>query len=57
MRLLTILLMSALLLSACSGNKEDDLDLWMKERKTSAKGKVDPLPELKKYEPAPYNAD
>lgn len=57
MRLIITLLMSALLLPGCSGNKEDDLDLWMKEHKSKVKGKVEPLPELKKYQPARYNAD
>lgn len=57
MKLLTILLISVLILPGCTGSKEDDLDLWMKERKSKVKGKVEPLPELKKYEPAAYNAD
>lgn len=57
MRLLTILLLSVLMLSGCSGQKEDDLDRWMKERKAQIKGKVEPLPELKKYEAFIYNAD
>lgn len=57
MRLLTILLLSVLMLSGCSGQKEDDLDRWMKERKAQIKGKIEPLPEVKKYEPFTYNAD
>jgi type IV pilus assembly protein PilP len=57
MKLLTILLLSVLMLSACSGHEEDDLDRWMKERKAQIKGKVEPLPEIKKYEPFSYNAD
>ncbi len=57
MRLMIGLVASALVLAACSGNKEDDLDRWMKERKSQVKGKIDPLPELKKYEPFVYNAD
>jgi type IV pilus assembly protein PilP len=57
MRLLTILLLTIGLLSGCSGSKEDDLDVWMKERKAKVKGKIEPLPELKKYEPFSYNAD
>jgi len=57
MRLLTIILVPVLMLSGCSGQKEDDLDRWMKERKTQIKGKVEPLPEVKKYEPFNYNAD
>lgn len=57
MRLIIVLLISFGLLSGCSGSKEDDLDHWMKERKAKVKGKIDPLPELKKYEPFSYNAD
>lgn len=57
MKLLTILLMSILMLSGCSGSKEDDLDQWMKKRKAEVKGKIEPLPELKKYAPFAYNAD
>lgn len=57
MRLLVLLLASTLLLHGCSGNEEDDLDRWMKERKTQVKGKIEPLPELKKYVPFVYNAD
>jgi type IV pilus assembly protein PilP len=57
MRLLTILLVPVLMLSGCSGQKEDDLDRWMKERKAQIKGKIEPLPEVKKYEPFSYNID
>lgn len=57
MRLLIAVLIAAGLLSGCSSSKEDDLDLWMKERKTKVKGKIEPLPELKKYIPFSYNAD
>lgn len=57
MRLLIIILFSVGLLTGCSGHHEDDLDLWMKDRKAKVKGKIAPLPELKKYEPFTYNAD
>jgi type IV pilus assembly protein PilP len=51
------MLLSIFLLTGCSGKQEDDLDRWIKERKMQIKGKVEPLPELKKYEPFSYNAD
>ncbi|MCX7627249.1 MAG: pilus assembly protein PilP [Methylophilaceae bacterium] len=51
------LLASILLTTGCSGAKEDDLDLWMKQRKAQTKGTIEPLPELKKYTPFVYNAD
>lgn len=57
MRLAYSVLIALLLLSGCSGGKEDDLDRWMKEKKTQTKGKIDPLPQLKDYVPFPYNAD
>lgn len=57
MKPLTLLLLSLLILAGCSGEKEDDLDRWMKERKSQVKGKIEPLPELKKYQPFIYNAD
>lgn len=57
MRLLTILLLTAWVVSGCSGGKEDDLDRWMKDRKAQVKGKIEPLPEVKEYSPAGYNAD
>jgi type IV pilus assembly protein PilP len=58
MKLLILMLVSiVLLLTGCSGHQEDDLDRWMKDRKAKVKGRVDPLPELKKYEPFTYNAD
>lgn len=52
-----VLASSALLVTACSGGQEDDLDRWMKERKAQTKGKIEPLPELKEYVPFAYNAD
>lgn len=57
MRILTIILLSFIFLSGCSGSREDDLDRWMKDRKAKVKGKIEPLPELKRYEPFIYNAD
>lgn len=57
MRILTIVLLAFIFLSGCSGSHEDDLDLWMKDRKAKVKGRIEPLPELKKYEPFVYNTD
>jgi type IV pilus assembly protein PilP len=45
-----------LLLSACGPSGHPDLDAWMKEQGKTAKGKLDPLPQIKPYDPFTYNA-
>jgi type IV pilus assembly protein PilP len=47
----------SLLLTACGGEEGDDLDQFMREAGKDMKGKVEPLPEIKPYDPAIYNAD
>jgi type IV pilus assembly protein PilP len=44
------------LLVACSGESHQDLRQWMKEQGQNAKGKIEPLPQVKQYEPFAYNA-
>jgi type IV pilus assembly protein PilP len=46
----------ALLLSACGGESHQDLRAWMAEQGKGAKGKLEPLPQMKPYEPFAYNA-
>lgn len=53
---LTLAVLAALL-AACSGEQGDDLDQYMREAGKDMQGKVDPLPEIKPYVPAVYNAD
>lgn len=44
-------------LTACSGNSTDDLDAWMLQAGQGLAGHVEPLPQVKPYEPMLYNAD
>ena len=46
----------ALALSACGGESHQDLRAWMAEQGKGARGKLDPLPQIKPYEPFAYNA-
>src|SRR5690349_25086325 len=45
-----------LVLAGCSGESHQDLRAWMQEQGKGAKGKLDPLPQIKPYEPFTYNA-
>lgn len=47
----------ALLLAGCGQGEGDDLDKFIRESGNGLKGNVDPLPEVKPYVPAIYNAD
>ena len=44
------------LLAACGGESHSDLRAWMQEQGKGVKGKLDPLPQVKPYEPFAYNA-
>src|SRR5436853_7745345 len=46
----------ALLVAGCGGESHQDLRAWMQEQGKGAKGKLDPLPKMKPYEPFAYNA-
>ena len=54
-RLLAGLALAALL-AGCGGESHQDLRAWMQEQGKGAKGKLDPLPQVKPYEPFTYNA-
>lgn len=45
-----------LLLAGCGGDSYQDLRNWMAEQGKNAKGKLEPLPQMKPYEPFAYNA-
>jgi len=51
----TLFVLVTLLLSACSGGDHDDLRQWMSETSKDVKGKVPELPQVKPYEPVPYD--
>jgi len=52
-----LLILLSLFLSACGGNKADDLDKFMADAARDMRSKVEPLPEVKPYVPVEYNSD
>lgn len=42
-------------LAACSGGDNEDLRQWMNEATKDVKGRIPPLPQVKPYEPVPYD--
>ena len=58
MKRIGILLMvgAAALLAGCGGDSHQDLRAWMAEQGKGQKGRLDPLPQIKPYEPFAYNA-
>jgi type IV pilus assembly protein PilP len=55
MKLIVFILSTGFLLAACSEEFQDIKD-FIKESETGLKGRVEPLPEVKPYEPFAYNA-
>ena len=49
-------LSAGLALAGCGGESHQDLRAWMSEQGKGARGKLDPLPQVKPYEPFAYNA-
>ncbi|MFO1302374.1 MAG: pilus assembly protein PilP [Burkholderiales bacterium] len=47
---------AALALAACGGESHQDLRAWMADQGKGARGKLDPLPQIKPYDPFAYNA-
>src|SRR5512137_972901 len=47
---------ACVLLAGCSGESHQDLRAWMADQGKGARGRVDPLPQIKPYEPFAYNA-
>lgn len=48
--------LSLLLLAGCSGGEQEELQQWMKNETKELRGKILPLPQVKPYEPVPYDA-
>ncbi len=55
-RLLPMVVVVAAMLSACAGESHQDLRGWMNDQGKNARGKLDPLPQIRPYEPFAYNA-
>src|SRR4029079_1337000 len=47
---------AAILVAACGGGSHQDLRAWMQDQGKGVKGKLDPLPHVRTYEPVTYNA-
>jgi type IV pilus assembly protein PilP len=47
---------SVALLASCGGGTHEDLRDWMADQGKGAKGRLDPLPTIRPYEPFAYNA-
>jgi type IV pilus assembly protein PilP len=54
-RILLIALCGAL--GACSGSDHEDLKQWMAENTKDMRGNIPKLPEVKPYEPVPYDVE
>ena len=54
-RVAWISLMTVLLVAGCGGQSHQDLRNWMAEQGKGVRGRLDPLPQIKPYEPFAYN--
>ena len=45
-----------LALTACVGDDHEDLRQWMNDETKNLRGRIPPLPQVKPYEPMPYDA-
>lgn len=52
-----IVIASSAVLASCSGGGQEDLRQWMQESTKELRSSIPPLPEVKAYEPVPYDAD
>jgi type IV pilus assembly protein PilP len=56
MRALALLTGAVFLLAGCGGESHQDLRAWMNEQGKGSRGKLEPLPQIKAYDPFAYNA-
>ena len=56
MKARALFVVATLALAGCGGESHQDLRAWMIEQGKGARGKLDPLPQIKPYEPFAYNA-
>ena len=52
-----LLLVAALALAACGGDEHSDLKNELSQLTKDFRGRVDPLPQVRPYEPVPYTAE
>lgn len=55
-RRIALLLAVGAVLTGCGGDRHQDLIAWMAEQGKDARGRLDPVPQIKPYEPFAYNA-
>lgn len=53
----TLFALAALALAACGGEEHGDLKQELSQLTKDFRGRVDPLPQVKAYEPVPYTAE
>ena len=53
---LALMIAASFAVAACGGETHQDLRNWMAEQGKGVKGRLDPLPQMKPYEPFAYNA-
>src|SRR5437773_4587608 len=51
-----LVVLASALVAGCGGESHQDLRAWMAEQGKNAKGRLDPLPQIRPYEPFAYNA-
>ncbi len=51
-----ILVLAAFFLLSCDEGEHSDLRQWMNDASKDIRGRISPLPEVKPYEPVPYDA-
>ena len=51
-----VMLLGAILLTGCSGNDFNDLQVFMEETRARPAGRIEPLPEVRPYEAFTYSA-
>ena len=52
-----MLVMAVIGLAGCSGDDQQNIRQWMQEQRNATKPSVPPIPEPKKFTPAPYQND
>ena len=56
MKAIPVIVVLGLLLAACSGEEFSDLKAELKDKTKDLRGRIEPLPVVKPYEPVPYKA-